>query len=100
VAPVVRAFEGRPPVPVYFDQPGPPLLLAVLAIAWLPAVPFLARDVWRLLEPMLDVRARRLQVPFALAASLVALATTLLVRQHALTLFGGLWPMAPRAIGF
>lgn len=67
---------------------GPPYLLAVLGVAWLPVVPFLASDVWRLLRPRFDARAARLEIPFALSSLLVTLATVLIIRHHSIALFG------------
>lgn len=62
-------------------------LPVVFGVMWLPAVPFIASDVWRLLRPRMNPRAARLRLPFALASGLVALLVLLLIRQYALALF-------------
>lgn len=77
---------------LYFGPGGPPYLLAVCSVAWIPAVPFLASDVWGLLRPLLGARAARLQIPFAVSSLLVVLAAVLIVRQHSVALFGFLMP--------
>lgn len=58
------------------------LVLAV-AFAGLAAVPVLASDVWRLLTPLMNARAARLRLAFALATSLVIVAAVLLIRYCA-----------------
>ena len=62
-------------------------LLVVLGFTWLPAVPFIASDVWRLLRPWMSPRAARLRLAFALASGLVALGVLLLVRRYGVALF-------------
>lgn len=72
----------------HFGLNGPPYLPIVVGIAWLPAVPFLASDLWGLLRPLLEPRTIRLQIPFALSSMLVTAVTVLVVRQQAPLLFG------------
>ncbi|HEX2870624.1 MAG TPA: hypothetical protein VHP33_05195 [Polyangiaceae bacterium] len=77
---------------IYFDLQGPPWLLIMLSVAWLPVVPFLASDVWRLLRPLMPARAARLNVPFALASAVALLGAVLFVRWWAIGLFAMLGP--------
>ena len=42
----------------------------VLGVMWIPAVPFMASDVWRLLMPLTNGRGARLRLAFALASGL------------------------------
>jgi hypothetical protein len=84
------AWPWRPSVhasDVHFGLQGPPWLLVTLGVAWLPVVPFLASDVWRLLRPLMVPRAARLHLPFAIASVVLALGAVLLIRHHALVLF-------------
>lgn len=48
-------------------------MLITLSVAWLPVVPFLASDMWRLLRPLMAPRAARLRLPFAFASVVLAL---------------------------
>lgn len=70
-----------------FGPQGPPYVLSVLSVAWLPVVPFLASDFWRLLRPRMNPRATRLRPAFILASAVVALCAVLLLRQHIMSLF-------------
>ena len=89
------AWPWRPSVhasDVHFGLQGPPWLLFMLSVAWLPAVPFLASDVWRLLRPLMPARAARLHLPFALASAVALLGAVLLVRWWGIGLFAMLGP--------
>lgn len=77
---------------IHFGRQGPPWLLFMLSVAWLPVVPFLASDVWRLLRPLMPARAARLNVLFALASAVALLGAVLLVRWWGIGLFGMLGP--------
>ncbi len=83
---------------LHFGPQGPPWLLITLSVAWLPVVPFLASDVWRLLRPLMVPRAARLHLLFAIASGLLALAAVLLIRHHALTLFAMFGPPTGAAL--
>lgn len=68
-----------------FVTPGPwtavrAEVAVVLGVAWLPALPFVVFDAWRLLAPP---RAQPLRVPLALATTIVAVTSLLLARQLA-----------------
>ena len=58
-------------------------LQVTVALMWVPVVPAVASDVWRLLTPLMNARAVRLRAPFALASGLVALGAVLLMRHYA-----------------
>jgi hypothetical protein len=77
---------------IHFGLQGPPWLLIMLSVAWLPVVPFLASDVWRLLRPLMPARAARLHLPFALASAMAVLGALLFVRWWAVGLFVMLGP--------
>jgi len=64
-----------------------PYVLAVLGVAWLPVVPFIASDLWRLLRPRMNPGATRLRLAFIFASAVVVLSTVLLIRQYILFLF-------------
>jgi hypothetical protein len=76
---------------LHFAAPSLPWMLICLSVAWLPVVPFLASDAWRLLRPLMVPRAARLRVPFAIASVVVALVAVLSVRHHAIALFEMFW---------
>jgi len=72
---------------IYLWADQPPYVLIVLSVAWLPVVPFLASDWWRMLRSRMNTRAIRLRPAFMLASAVVVLGAVLLLRQHIMYLF-------------
>ncbi len=57
-------------------------LLVILGVMWIPVVPFVASDVWRLLMPLTNARDARLRVAFALATGLAAVVPVLIIHHY------------------
>jgi hypothetical protein len=89
----VMEVSGASQGPLFYAQPQPsPWLLITFSVAWLPVVPFLASDVWRLLRPLMAPRAAKLHLAFAIASVVLVLGAVLLIRHHAISLFGMFGP--------
>jgi len=90
VAPAAWPWERSAfdPSDLYLGEQGPPYVFSVLSVVWLPVVPFLASDSWRLLRSRMNIRAIRLRPAFMLASAVVVWGAVLLLRQHIMYLFG------------
>lgn len=62
-------------------------MLSVLSVAWLPVVPFLASDSWRLLRARMNTGANRLRPALVLASAVVAWRAVLILRHSIRYLF-------------